>query len=205
MACDAGESGSAVGAARPAVSVLRSCDDSSIRLGSDLVKNLVIIRHAKSSWDNPAWGDLERPLNERGKRDAPLMGRALREHGVLPDLILSSPAKRARKTAIRIAEAVGYPEDRISVEPAIYLRGLHALVDLIGTLPVSVERAFLIGHNPDLTELVELLTGESIGNLPTCGMVSVEFAVDDWRAAAPANGRMAFFDYPKRHRPAQMP
>ncbi len=169
------------------------------------MKNLLIIRHAKSSWDNPAWGDLERPLNARGKRDAPLMGRLLRERGVLPDLILSSPAKRARKTAMRIAEAVGYPEDLISIEPAIYMQGVRALLDLIAKLPDSVKRALIVGHNPDFTEFVELLTRERIGNLPTCGLVSVEFAVDDWRAVAPGNGRMAFFDYPKRHRSDQMP
>ena len=168
------------------------------------MKNLVIIRHAKSSWDNPAWGDMERPLNARGKRDAPFMGEVLRERGVLPELILSSPAKRAHKTATRIAEAVGYPEERIAIEPDIYMQGPQALIDQISKLPGSVQRAFLVGHNPDLTELVELLTGERIGNLPTCGIASVEFTVDDWRAVAPGNGRLAFFDYPKRHQPAQI-
>lgn len=166
------------------------------------MKNLVIIRHAKSSWDDPALADLERPLNTRGKRDAPIMGQVLRDRAPPPDLIIGSPAKRARKTARLIAAAVGYPEERITIDRHLYMQGVTALLNAISGLPEPAHTVFLVGHNPDLTTLVSTLTEEDIGTLPTCGVASVEFAVETWAAAGPGVGRLMFFDYPKRHRPA---
>lgn len=163
------------------------------------MKNLIVIRHAKSSWAEPGLADRERPLNKRGKRDAPFMGALLRARGVTPDLMVASPARRATKTARLIAAEVGYPVETITVEERVYRDDAAGLIDLIGTLPNDRAVVFLIGHNPTLTDLVNLLAGESVGNLPTCSVADIEFAGDSWAHIAPGTGRLRFLDYPKRH------
>lgn len=164
------------------------------------MKNLLLIRHAKSSWDEPVPSDRDRPLNARGKRDAPLMGALLRERGLKPDLIVCSPAVRARKTAKLIGKAVGYAPEDVRVDERVYLQGVSGLMDLVTSLADGFERIYLIGHNPDLTDLVNRLTDEDIANIPTCGIASVSFAVDSWGHIAPGAGRLLFFDYPKKYR-----
>ncbi len=164
------------------------------------MKNLLIIRHAKSSWDDPTVPDQERPLNARGKRDAPFMGRILRSRGLIPDLILASPARRARKTAKLIAAEVGYPAEKIVQEPRLYLHGVPAVRDLIAALPETADRVYLVGHNPDFTEVVNLLTNQDLANVPTCGVASIEFDLESWGHVGTGLGRLAVFDYPKRHR-----
>ena len=160
------------------------------------MKNLLLIRHAKSSWDDLSLSDRERPLNKRGKRDAPAMGLLLKEKGLLPDLIFSSPAKRALKTAKIIAEEVGYPKNHIEVRESIYGQGLDSLLGLIGSIDDGMESVFLIGHNPELTELANRLSNANIANVPTCGIVSIEFAAAHWNDCVPAIGKLAFFERP---------
>lgn len=162
------------------------------------MKNLILIRHAKSSWDDASLTDRERTLNKRGKQDAPVMGRLLKEKGLRPDRILSSPAKRALKTAKLIAEEVGYPKKKIDTQEEIYEQGLEALLELISDLDDDWERVFLTGHNPELTELANRLTGEGIDNVPTCGIVSVEFSARRWRDCAKEGGRLALFERPPK-------
>jgi phosphohistidine phosphatase len=163
------------------------------------MKNLIVIRHAKSSWDDPALADIDRPLNKRGKRDAPLMGGILKFRELAPDRIISSPAKRARKTAKLIAAGVGCDAGTIDVRERIYMQGVPALIELVQELDDAWKRVYLVGHNPDLTELVNRLAGEGIDNIPTCGVASIEFEVDSWAHVMAGAGRLAFFDYPKRH------
>src|SRR3972149_8202033 len=98
------------------------------------MKTIILVRHAKSSWKNPRLDDFERPLNKRGRRDAPLMGEKLKERQILPDLILSSPAKRARKTADLIAKAIGYPGKSSQFVDKMYHCGASVLLDLVTTL-----------------------------------------------------------------------
>lgn len=164
------------------------------------MKNLIVIRHAKSSWDEPALADLDRSLNPRGKRDAPLMGNLLKCRNLEPDRIVSSPAKRALKTAKLIGKEVGYDPAAIDVRESIYLQDVAILIELIHGLNDRWDRVYLVGHNPGLTDLVNLLAGEDIANIPTCGVASIEFAVDSWTHIMEGAGRLAFFDYPKRHR-----
>ena len=163
------------------------------------MKYLYLIRHAKSSWDNPGLADIDRPLNKRGKRDAPLMGERLQQYGVVPDLIYASPAKRARKTAAIIAESVGYPLERIVEQRNIYSSDMNLLLSVIHQTENSVERLFLVGHNYVLTDLAEQLTSEKLGNVPTCGIVGVAFNIASWQEVAGGRGEMLFFDYPKKH------
>ncbi|MGZ8216470.1 SixA phosphatase family protein [Methylomagnum sp.] len=164
------------------------------------MKNLVIIRHAKSSWDDPTTADIDRPLNKRGKRDAPFMGSLLKFRGLPPDHIISSPAKRALKTARLIAAEVGYDPEAIDIRDRIYMASVPTLVELVQGLDDAWERVYLFGHNPDLTDLVNRLAGETIANVPTCGVASIEFEVDSWSHIMAGAGRLAFLDYPKRHR-----
>jgi phosphohistidine phosphatase len=164
------------------------------------VKRLYLIRHAKSSWANPGLDDIDRPLNKRGKNDVPFMGMRLHKHGILPDLIYSSPAKRAKNTAMSIAACVGYPPERIEQHAGIYSSDVNRLLELVQDTDDHVESAFLVGHNYVLTDFAELLTDELLGNIPTCGIVGVTFAISTWKDVGPGRGEMLFFDYPKKHR-----
>ncbi|MGX2038942.1 SixA phosphatase family protein [Methylocaldum sp. MU1018] len=162
------------------------------------MKNLIVIRHAESGRGIPSQADIDRPLSNRGKRDAPFMGGVLKSRGLEPDLIVTSAARRALETAGLIAQAVGYDGKAIAVRDAIYLREIPALVELIRSFEDIHDRAYLIGHNPRLTELIDRLTGESIGPIPTCGIASIEFQVDSWACIMAKSGRLAFFSYPER-------
>ena len=117
----------------------------------------------------------------------------------MPDCIVCSPAVRARMTAILIANALGYDPSRILVRTEVYENGQAALMEVIHGLNQNWQRVLLIGHNPDLTHLINRLADENITHLPTCGVASLEFAVDDWSHIMEGSGRLAFFDYPKRH------
>ncbi len=162
------------------------------------MKTLYIIRHAKSSWKHPGLTDAERPLNERGKRDAPLMGKRLKERGVMPDAIISSPANRAITTAQIIAREIGFPIENIISDESIYESGFEGLLQLIHFIGNSYNQVFLFGHNPGFSWLANhLATDFSVGNLPTCGIVCLEFEVDSWRKVSKNSGRCEFYDYPK--------
>ena len=162
------------------------------------MRNLILIRHAKSSWDDPSLIDLERPLNKRGKHDAQLMGKLLLERNLLPDLIVSSPAKRALKTAAKIAKTLGYEKARIEIRLEIYMQGLQAILNVISELPDNVCRAYLVGHNPEFTDLANRLTDGAIDNVPTCGIVSIEFPGDSWHHCVKQKGRLALFLRPPK-------
>ena len=163
------------------------------------MKTLILMRHAKSSWDHPSLKDLERPLNARGERDAPLMGSHFAEWGLSPELLVSSPAVRARETALWVARAIGYPEETLRIAPALYERGVPGILSVIHALPETMDSVCLFGHNPDISAAVGCLGGEPVTHLPTGALVSVLFAVDDWSAVMPGVGRINRFEYPKRH------
>jgi phosphohistidine phosphatase len=163
------------------------------------MKRLYLIRHAKSSWDTPGLDDIDRPLNKRGKRDAPFMGARLKHYGIQPGLIYASPARRATTTARLIAGCVGYPEERIEQHAGIYSSELNRLLVLVQQTDNNVDELFLVGHNYVITDFAEYLTNEVLGNIPTCGIVGVAFEVRTWRDVAGGSGKMLFFDYPKKH------
>jgi phosphohistidine phosphatase len=163
------------------------------------MKRLYLIRHAKSSWKEAMVTDFERPLNKRGKRDAPLMAKRLKSYQIQPDLLISSPAKRAAKTAKIIAEEIDFPRKRIVYDESIYEAGVSSLVHVIRHLENSVNHVMLVGHNPGLTMVANFLTNTVIENIPTCGIVCVEFPTDCWEEIEAGNGTIVFFDYPKKH------
>lgn len=162
------------------------------------MKRLYLIRHAKSSWSNPDVGDFDRSLNDRGKRDAPEMGRRLKESKVEPELILSSPAKRARKTAKIVAKEINFPKKHIMTDESIYLAGVSTLLEVIRHIDDALHQVILVGHNPGLTDLADYLTNCQIDNIPTCGIFCMDFDIRSWKEVAKGEGKFVFFDYPKK-------
>lgn len=143
------------------------------------MKTLLLLRHAKSSWKDAEQDDHDRPLNKRGKHDAPRMGQLLREEGLLPDLLVSSSARRARKTAEHVIHHSGFRgETRITGQ--LYNAGREQLLAAVRDLPDSAGRVLLIGHNPALEELLEALTGECRA-LTTAALAHVESDADSWQ------------------------
>jgi phosphohistidine phosphatase len=161
------------------------------------MKSLFLLRHAKSSWSKEGLPDIDRPLNDRGRKDAPKIGRILRDSGTMPERIVSSPAKRALKTARLVAKELGYPETEISVDPQIYAAAPDALLAVIRELDDAIDRAMLVGHNPGLSELANRLSTDSLGDFSTCTVVRLDFAVDSWRDIRPRSGVPGLFEYPK--------
>jgi phosphohistidine phosphatase len=165
------------------------------------MKRLTLMRHAKSSWRMPGLPDVERPLNKRGKRDAPEMGRRLAQRGCDPQRLVSSPARRALATAKAVAKALGRSRTEIEIDDRIYGAGPAELVDVIRGLDDGLDHVMLFGHNPTVTEVVYRLTGTRLDNVPTSGVVDVELDVDAWRDLRDGGGRLVEFDYPKRALP----
>jgi phosphohistidine phosphatase len=163
------------------------------------VKTLYIIRHAKSSWNDPALDDFDRPLNDRGKKDAPRMGKRLKEKGIYPTLMLSSPAKRAVSTARRIAKELKYDRDKIKTERRLYHADEEIILDVIQNLKDKHQVVMIFGHNPGLTEFVNSFQDEEfdIDNIPTCAVAAFELNIDSWKDANWGKGKIVFFDYPK--------
>lgn len=144
-----------------------------------MTRTLLLLRHAKSSWEDPSLPDHDRPLNPRGKRDAPRVGRALRQRGLRPDTVLSSTAKRARKTAFRAIEASGWA---VPVEclDSLYRASPEALVEALRDQPDQYACILLVGHNPELQDLLQRLTGQP-AELATATLAEIELPIDRWR------------------------
>jgi phosphohistidine phosphatase len=142
------------------------------------MKTLLILRHGKSSWKDLMLADHDRPLKKRGKRDAPRIGKLLREEGLVPDLILSSTAKRALRTAVLVADACGY-DGEIDVRREFYPGHPYAYIEALIGVPDECQIVMVVGHNPGLEELLELLT-EAAEFLPTAALAQVALPVQYW-------------------------
>ena len=163
------------------------------------MKTLYLMRHAKSSWNFDDLSDQERPLNDRGRDDAPHMGRALAAREIKLDLLVSSPAVRALSTATLLAKEIAYPHDRIQVIDGIYGADVPALLSIVQQLPDAAASALLVGHNNTLTEFVNLLSPNPLPELPTSAIVCLKFATDHWASVDRANAEFYFYDYPKNN------
>ena len=160
------------------------------------MKTIYLVRHAKSDWGDNSIPDFDRPLNKRGKRDAPFMGEILNQKKIKIDLIISSPAKRARKTAIAVAEKNKYPEKSILFNEDIYEATSNDILEIINKLDERYQTVMIFGHNPGLTFLNNHISNKYIDNIPTCGIVAME--IDDaWNNIGQNNCRHLFFEYPK--------
>jgi phosphohistidine phosphatase len=162
------------------------------------MKNLFLVRHAKSDWSISGQKDFDRELNGRGRSDAPKMGRKLYEMEAKPDIIISSPAARAKFTAELISEQLKFDTNKIIFNEDIYEASVRTLLGVINGIEDKYNSVMLFGHNPGLTYLAEALTKKEIGNIPTCGIVHIEFSVDSWKEVSGGTGDLKFFIYPKK-------
>jgi phosphohistidine phosphatase len=161
------------------------------------MKTLLIIRHAKSSWDNADEEDIKRSLNDRGKRDAPVMARRLIKTGVAIDRFLSSPAKRALQTAESFTHAFGSKKKDIEVIPDLYHASPETFKQVVTSLGDNDHTVALFSHNPGITAFVNTLTEKRVDNMPTCSIFAVKSNVDHWSAFLDSHPQFWFFDYPK--------
>ncbi|QOY51714.1 SixA phosphatase family protein [Candidatus Sulfurimonas baltica] len=162
------------------------------------MKKLYIIRHAKSSWKNSSLSDFDRPLNKRGITDAPLMGKVLKGKKVSPDAIISSPALRAKTTAQIISKKLNFNK-HIIYDENIYEANVDTLMNVVKRANKEDSIVFIFGHNPGLNMLAESLVGLH-ENIPTCGVVELEFACKKWSEISPENAKLISFDYPKKYK-----
>ena len=162
------------------------------------MKKLYIIRHAKSSWKDMWLDDFERPLNKRGKLNAPFMGSVLKKQNVMPDIIISSPALRAKTTAKIIAKKVKYSK-KIVFNEDVYESSPSKLHKILTKIDDKHSIAFLFGHNPELNMLAENYV-DFDENIVTCGVVEIEFDCKRWIDIGRKNARLISFDYPKKDR-----
>ena len=163
------------------------------------MKTLYLMRHAKSSWSFDELTDQERPLNDRGRDDAPRIGQALAKRNLDINLIVSSPAVRALSTAVLVARELKYPHDKIVVNPGIYQADLDTLLAIIRDLPDTAESVLLTGHNPTFTDVANyLLPNDGLtSEMPTAAVLCLHFKTDHWAEAGPANAEFYFYDYPR--------
>jgi len=162
------------------------------------MKTLYLIRHGKSSWENMAFQDYERPLLEKGKRRTKKVAGYLLDKKVRPDLIVSSHAVRAFETAKIIAAKLNYASEHIILDESIYFAGVDALENLILGLNDSLNEVLLVGHNPDITNFANLFLYEKIDYMPTTGVVCVRFEMDSWAETFQAKREILFVISPKR-------
>ena len=162
------------------------------------MKLLFLVRHAKSSWDDPSLDDHERPLNNRGLKSIPKMVHRLNGWQQGPQLIVTSSALRASQTAYSFSEGLDC-SPKLESDPRIYTESAFELMDIIRETSDVVERLMLVGHNPAMTVLAQMF-GFKEDNLPTCGVLVFGFEVDCWQAIAEEQGTLFYYDYPKRVR-----
>jgi phosphohistidine phosphatase len=162
------------------------------------MKLLYIVRHAKSSWDHPELDDFERPLNDRGHREAIMTGTILKGKKVTPDLLISSPASRAAMTAKLLSEQIRYPWSEIVFDAKLYMASRQQLYKIIKAIKNEYQQVMIIGHNPALTSLVNDLADETISNLPTCGIYGMKFKIKSWKELSRKCGHKILYEYPKK-------
>ncbi len=164
------------------------------------MKTIFIIRHAKSSWAELGARDFDRVLEKRGHNDAPLMAKILKEAGVQPDLIVSSPAKRAKTTALYFAKEFGMDAEQIDYQSDIYEAMETDIFNIVRDLPNTANVVLLFGHNPTLTYFSNNFNPDPIENLPTCGIVRIALNVEDWSKFSDKTARVTGLWFPKMYK-----
>ena len=163
------------------------------------MRTVSFIRHAKSP--RPAGvPDFERELSERGLNDAPIMGKAISESFITPELIISSSAKRAKITSRLIAKELDYPEEKIQFLDDLYFADTETYMDIISKLDSDIKHIYIVSHNPGTTEIVNRVSNARLDNMPTCGIAQISFEIDDWSQIFEEKGKLLSFDRPKNHR-----
>ncbi|MBD0370203.1 MAG: histidine phosphatase family protein [Pyrinomonadaceae bacterium] len=159
------------------------------------MKTLLLLRHAKSSWKEPELRDFDRPLNKRGEKAAPLMGKFMKERKLKPDLIISSPAVRARRTAALVVERAELQAE-LRYDERIYEADVEALLKVVSQIDDGAETVLLVGHNPGFQELLKFLTGEE-HEFPTAALALISLKLDKWSGVQQNTGRLKWLVTPK--------
>jgi len=162
-----------------------------------MAKQLIVVRHGKSDQGEYGMPDFDRTLNHRGNKNAHEMAERIIHKGIVPQQLVSSPALRAFSTAKHFADVLKVSYQDIQLEQSIYEANTTALLKVINQLNNEYDRIALFGHNPGLTELVNYLADAKIYNLPTAGVVVIDFPFDDWLLVSQHIGSLFFFDSPK--------
>lgn len=161
------------------------------------MKTLFVVRHAKSSWEDFSLSDHDRPLLPIGVKKTNLIVRFLQSKNEIPQLMLSSSAVRAFETARLIAAGVGYPQDEIKIEPLLYHASSETIFDELSAVSNDIVSVMIFGHNPTFTYFVNRFLDPGIVNLPTSGMVAIEFETNKWEDIIKAKHRIKYFVTPK--------
>lgn len=161
------------------------------------MKQLLLIRHAKSSWGDPSLNDFDRPLNDRGKNDAPVMAQRLLEKKIKIDAFISSPAKRASRTAKIFAKEYEKKKEEIIYKTELYLASDNVFYEVINNTDDDFDRIAVFSHNPGITDFANDLTEIRVDNIPTCGIFAVKADAKRWTDFKDAKKQFWFFDYPK--------
>ncbi len=159
------------------------------------MKKLLLLRHAKSSWDDPALRDFERPLNKRGTKDAPRIGKYIAKRKIKPDLVISSPAERARQTTALVAKAAKIKAE-VRYDKRIYEASTEQLLGILGEIEDGVNEVLLVGHNYGIEDLLELLTGE-VHHMPTAALALITLDTDNWESISRRTNRLEWLVKPK--------
>jgi len=162
-----------------------------------MMRQLILIRHAKSDWGNASLPDFDRPLNVRGECDAPIMGERLAASSLQIDRMISSPARRAKNTAEAIARSMSFPVQEIDWLPELYLASPQTMLGIIRTCPDSIHSLALIAHNPGISALAGQLCNKHLGEIPTCSIVHLRGDFESWEKATQFT--LVDFDYPRKH------
>lgn len=163
-----------------------------------VMKTLYVVRHAKSSWDNLGEPDEKRPLNERGKKDAPEMAKKLKEKGTEIDVFISSPAKRARQTAKRFIQEFGGKKKDIVKDDRLYPGDIESYYEVIKDINDKRQSAAIFAHNPAITDFVNTLTEHRVDEMPTCSVFAVKSDIKSWKEFREAKKGFVLFDFPKK-------
>ena len=169
------------------------------------MKTLYLVRHAKSSWEDNRISDFERPLNERGEQDAPLMAKILLEKLVEPELIISSPAVRALTTAKIFAEIFQYNSKNIIEDERIYEAGMKELAAVVEEISDDYKNVMMFGHNPGISNFINLLGDQPIPDMPTCAVAGLQLKINSWSELERNCGKIILFEYPKKHKGPSQP
>jgi phosphohistidine phosphatase len=161
------------------------------------MKTLYVMRHAKSAWGEPGLSDFDRPILEKGQKRTQNIIHYLVKKKAKPDLIISSPALRAMETAILMVKGLGLDKQVLRLEKSVYTSDADQLEDLFLEFPGSVSEVLLVGHNPAVTNFVNKFLAESIDYMPTSGVVSLEFKINEWSEISNARPKLNFIVFPK--------
>ncbi len=163
------------------------------------MKTLLLMRHAKSSWEDDQLADHARPLNDRGRRDVPTIGERLSKRGIFPDMILSSSAMRAKTTASVIAPYLNLPASRVAVTDDLYMANSDIFLSIVQLTDDNVDTLMLVAHNPGITQFAATITDASLDHMPTAAVLICSFDAKAWHEVELGTGRYIAFEYPKKY------